>query len=356
VYQVQREKQLKSELERAKQEYMDVLGNGMKRAEELDSLFPSFGGEKTAQDSSFGVISYPMAAAAILTILGAGGTGYLTKKILDSKVEEAEETGRDIPKVKRIVFRTQQPNEAAPPLPAAEAGAVKAAFALMLDYVGGRTDYVGATDVAAAIKKAGTTADELLTKVATDAQDTVGFLKQHPQLVDSITGKLFNDNRLKKFVAQTAPGRAYAIHRVGKLVNRLSPPAVKAGQASGAGGGSGGVGGNPTASPKHVPLCKRVRLTPPWMKSSQELPIGTLAGKALGSLIKKEEPQPTGQDIAKDMVAQQHHEDTNRMLSKLKVPDTVQFEAQDPLAAKFLNANQRRIVRLVKQLAKEGTL
>ena len=358
LYQAKREKQLKEEVERAKQEYMGAL-SGQKQAEALEAIFPIFENEKQAAEgqSSFGVVSYPLAAAALLTMLGAGGTAYLTKKVLDAKVQEAEEQGRDIPKVKRIVFRTAPGGE---PLPQADQTAVKAAFALMLDYVSGKSVCTADEGVKTAMAEAGITADDLMKKVADDADDAMSFLKQHPQLMDNLTGSLFQHNAMKRFALQTSPGRAYAVHHIGGLVRKLSPqtpPVVKAGQASGAGGGSGGVGGNASPSPKRITVKKRVRMTLPWMKSAQDIPgVGALATKAVGTLMSKEKTEPTAEDIAISMMDQQRQQKATAALAGMKMPDTVRLEGADPQAQKYLSEHQKQIVKLVRELAKEGQL
>ena len=352
LYQVQREKQLRKELDLAKQEYMGALV-GRKSAAALDELF-GVQLEKTADDShsAFGAISYPMAAAALLSVLGTAGTGYLTKKILDAKLEEVEGVGKDIPKVKRIVFQSTPEADTTKHASVAEIKAIKATFALMLDYVGGGTDYVGDEAIKTAAVEAGTTADELMKRAATDAQDTVQFLHGHPGLTDKITGKLFADSRVKRFMAQNPIGRHFVANRAGKMVDKLGS-FNKLAQSAGAGGGSGAVGGNQSPAPAKLPIRKRIRMSPPWMKSGQDIGM-MVGGKAIQTLSGSGKSEP--EEIARAIADEQENRASEQRIAGMKEPGQIEIDAKGPDAEKYLNANQKRIVDVVKRLAAEGQL
>ena len=356
IYQQRREKQLKKDLELAKQEYMTALVHG-KSAEALDDLFPSFNAEKQADgDSSFGAISYPMAAAAILTILGAGGTGYLTKKILDAKLQESKEQGLDVPKVKRIVLQSAPSMDATKHASAEEVESVKAAFALIFDYVGGTRVVLDDPAFVKAAADAGVKPDDVAQKVADDAQDAMAFLRQHPGLMDAASGKLLAHNPIKRMLAHTGPGRAYAVRRVGDMVSKLNP-GVKAAQTAGAGGFGGSAGGNQSPTLKKQPLKKRVRLGMPWQKTSQDLQ--TLAAmspatKAVQAIVggNKENPEA----LAKALANEQERRESAERTQGLKEPGTVRIEARGSEAEKYLNEHQKNIVSVVRRLAAEGQI
>ena len=355
LYQRQREKQLRRELELAKQEYMSAL-TGQKAAAAVEELFPEFQSEKQAgSDSSFGVVSYPLAAAAILTILGAGGTGYLTKRILDAKLQERQEQGQDIPKVKRIVFQSQPTTDASKMASAEDVEVVKAAFALMFDHVGGTRDCLDDPQFQAAAKEAGTTGEELMAKVAADADDAMAFMRQHPKLVNAISGKLLAKNPVKRFLAQTAPGRAYAVRRIGQEVSKLSPPVEKLAQTAGAGGFGGSVGGNASPIPKKVKAKRRLRMRMPWQKSAQELPTTTMTNRVLKNLSGTSDHVDPA-ELASAVADEQEKRQKSKRLATMREPDSVRIEAEGPQAEKYLTEHQRAIVKVVRRLAAEGQL
>lgn len=64
-------------------------------------------------------------AALLLTLLGTGGTAYLTKKILDERSEAVSGNDIPMPKVKRIVFKGQGPARTKEELKAANANDIE---------------------------------------------------------------------------------------------------------------------------------------------------------------------------------------------------------------------------------------
>lgn len=106
-----RMKELKAEVEAAKQEYMGNLEGTSKTAQAFDAMLSSAadGNMKSAETkSAAALIDYPMTALALLGILGTGATAYVTKKILDERFNKVEQKGQDElkPSVKRIVIRS----------------------------------------------------------------------------------------------------------------------------------------------------------------------------------------------------------------------------------------------------------
>lgn len=354
LYQQQREKQLKRELEMAKQEYMSAL-TGSKTAASIESLFPDFSTEKTAsQDSSFGAISYPIAATAILAILGAGGTGYLTKKILDAKLQEAEEQGRDIPKIKRIVFQSSPSSDPSKHASAEDIEVIKAAFALIFDHVGGTRICLDDEQFKKAAAAAGITGEALMLKAASDADDVMAFLHQHPDLVNAASSRFLANKPVQQFMARTTPGRAYAVRRIGKMVEGLSDPQVKLAQTAGAGGFGGSVGGNASPIAKKQKSRRRLRMGMPWQKVSQELPTQLAAKKVLQSITGTPATDPN--EIASAVADEQERRVKDKRMSEMREPGTVQIEARGQAAEKYLTANQKKIVNVVKRLAAEGQI
>ena len=136
LYEMQRERRLKRQLDAAQREYMTVLGGGsVKGASAVGEMFSGDSEEKQADGETFGMLNYPMAALALMTILGSGATGYLTKKVLDEKLEQAHDQSMDIPKVKRIVFQTAPASDKA--ASADDCEAALGALMVTMDRIGG---------------------------------------------------------------------------------------------------------------------------------------------------------------------------------------------------------------------------
>ena len=63
-------------------------------------------GPKTAA-STFSYLDVPLGSLLLMTLLGTGATGYLTKKILDERYHAAHTEKYEPPKATRVVFRSQ---------------------------------------------------------------------------------------------------------------------------------------------------------------------------------------------------------------------------------------------------------
>lgn len=195
VYERRRIKSLKQELEAAQQHYMDSLVQG-KTAEYVEELFP-VSLEKSAQSRNFGLLDYPLAAMAIMSILGTGGTAYITKKLLDERFDDATKRERDIPQAKRIVFQSQpQPQAPKPMEPNPEEDekrsgyepgtqedidCVEAALGVMTDKLDTRTRVLEDAKVKSAMVKAGTSARRLF-KLANNADELIAYMRGSPEL------------------------------------------------------------------------------------------------------------------------------------------------------------------------------
>jgi hypothetical protein len=105
IMQQAREKALQKKVEAAKQEYLDMLSTG-KTAASFDAAFDIGLGDKQALFGIGGTVDTTLAVSALLAILGTGGVAYLTKKILDERAYNNATAGLEVPKIKRVVFRT----------------------------------------------------------------------------------------------------------------------------------------------------------------------------------------------------------------------------------------------------------
>lgn len=106
LYQARVRRELAKEEEQAQQEFVGVLG---KRAEDglVDRTAKSIGG-----------------LTGLVWLLGTGGVAWLTKALLDAKAKEQARAGLEVPRVRRVVFRTlppKKPEEEPAAVPGAQA-------------------------------------------------------------------------------------------------------------------------------------------------------------------------------------------------------------------------------------------
>lgn len=118
------------------------------RMEYMDMLRP-----KTAAQRSFNTLDYPLAAAMLSLMLGAGGTAYLTKRILDEYAQDTARQGKDpmAPQVRRIVFKTAEADSD----PEIVSEKVAALVGIYLDICSGKPSVLGDEKCAKALADAG---------------------------------------------------------------------------------------------------------------------------------------------------------------------------------------------------------
>jgi len=185
------EQKLQRKLENAQQEYLDLLTRGeqSKYAHCLDSLcgvIPNKVEKEAASPLDPGI-----AAFALLTILATGSAGWLGKRVLDAKLREAQEQGLELPKLKRVVFKTapaqltEGDEEEEEDKAAADINVLPAALGVMLDKVGNRTIVLNDNNVKKAMLKANVTIRGLF-KRATSGNSLFDFLEVNPELSSAI--------------------------------------------------------------------------------------------------------------------------------------------------------------------------
>ena len=325
LYEAQRERRLKQELDASKQDYMSLLsGQDVKGASLIDEAFTFETGEKQAD--TFGVLNYPLAAAAVLTLLGSGATGYLTKKILDEKLRAAQEQSLDTPKVKRIVFRSETEPDVSKHASAEDRGTVLAGLMIMMDRVGGVNRFTTCPEVKAALDRAGMTADELVKK-ADDFDVLTQHLQANPDLRKSVLGvanTYMTKNPMMRGINRIglniAPFRHAAERKLYGTLDKLRYN-VQPGSFSG-------------------------------FKTSQDAAsIGmTLLGKNIsGTSIKPEE-------LTNIIAKAQEDAKQKELMQGTKEHDNVEIVSKGREATRYLTANQKKIQAVVKRLAAEGQL
>ena len=120
LYEKMEQKRLKKQIAAAQKEYLGLLdGSGVKNAEAVNRLFligdPMFYGDATLEKeagifrslfNAVGNQSKNMTATLLASYILAGlGAGYITKRVLEQKFDQADED-EEPPKVNRILFRT----------------------------------------------------------------------------------------------------------------------------------------------------------------------------------------------------------------------------------------------------------
>lgn len=353
LYEVQRERRLKAELEAAQNEYMDLLGGKkVKGASIVEDMFWDDDGDEKQADSAFGMLNYPMAAIALMTILGSGATGYLTKQVLDQKLKDTQDQGKDIPKVKRIVFQTA-PAQDPQKLASAEDGeAVLGSLMLMMDKVGGTERFVGDPEVKAAADKAGITKQALLDQTQ-NINQAWGMLLGQPELRKALyrvgvdyTSK--GPGRFFKQVALSTPmGMRHADQKAMGWLQQLRQRGLS----------SKAHYGTLLSEEGRRPIHPMTNINAPMPKLAQDLsPLVTAGAGFLGTGVAKEllADKMTPEQLAQLIVSAQDDVKHQRLLKDTKVPDTIQIHAKDPNAAQFLGHNAAKIQAITRRLAAEG--
>lgn len=329
----QREKRMRSEMEAARQEYLDMLSGGaVKGASVVEDIFGGFEpeGEKQAGDT-FGMLNYPLAAMAILTILGTGTTGYLTKRVLDEQFQATSKATKDIPKVKRIVFRSAPETDPSKMASAEECGVHAAGLLVMMDKVSGQYRATSMPYVKEALDKAGLTA-EALVKQADDYDMLSETLSSNPDLAQALKRVYIDQtttNPFARFFKRTVaamPG--FKQHGTSKLVAMIQ-------------------GMRPGSAPAGAPQAKVAGVLPAINGLS-----GALIGGAVGTGM-------TGDRISKDELAamiEAAQQKAQAQAQEKPEPDSVRVQATDPAAAAYVSKNSVKIKGILRRLAAEGQI
>jgi len=333
IYQDRRERELQGDLEAARQEYLDALTGG-KTAEAVDQLLGLDGFSKEAGIT--GMLNVPLASFAIMTILGAGGAGYITKRILDEKLRETQEKGVDIPRVERIVFRSQpqlaegvpiSSDEEEKEVSAEDITMIKAAVCVMVDALDAEPRILNTPYVKDACAKAGLDKESLL-KAAQDVDSLVQYLQQlretNPELQRMIVrAGMENHPTLKHFRwATNIPGVTnWAYNRAG--TRAMNNPA--------------------TFAEKLLPRI--------FGGAPEKVAAFPLLSSIVGSSIAENAGRD---DTAERVVALQ--EAKSRQKQPKEEAETIDILGDDPAAEEYVDENRERIIALLEQLVRQGKL
>jgi len=175
LFEIRRMRELEKQLESSQQEYLDKLDTASSEVKSagLAELFGDREGEP-----SFNKLDYPIGLAVLATLLGAGGSAWLTKRFLDQSDDTEVDPGfkpRKPIKVKRIVFRTAKDGEKEASAKEVDPEVLSAAVGVYLDICSGIPALASDEKVAAELKKINMTAGDLY-KTAGDSEEFDKFM------------------------------------------------------------------------------------------------------------------------------------------------------------------------------------
>lgn len=203
AYRTSVQRQLKAEEEAARTELMDAMTSRPQKVAEskwLSSFNISL--DKSAQlreKSTFGYLDGPMAVAALLTLLGSGGTAYITKKILDNKLKEQQEETYKPPKVQKIVFKSAASLEdGEEQASAADLEGVQGALFLTMDKMSGHEALRHDPEVVKYAEAAETSLDDLYKLAQEQPNMLVSLLSKNPELRKSLQAAYMKEHPFLK--------------------------------------------------------------------------------------------------------------------------------------------------------------
>jgi hypothetical protein len=348
LYELQRARRLQQDLDAAKKEYMDLLsGNAVKGASCIENAFGwQVPGDEKQAGSTFGLVNYPLAAMALLSVLGAGATGYITKRILDEKFRAVQDKSLDIPKVKRIVFRSAPATDQDPEKVASveDSEAIMGGLMVMMDRVSGTDRFTGSPELQPVLEKIGMT-KEALVKEAGDWDTLYNHLEQAPDLRKALYGLYtrYTSNPVTGFfkrLALNVPAvQRKADQRLYSMLDTMRNQMPRGGM-------------------KWQPAVPQTGMQPKVAQDATITPSPLVAlasglfGRTVGQGLTDNERTP--EEMAQLIVAAQEQAANRRRMQGTKVRDDVKVDGADPKAKTYVIKNRAAIQALVKRLAAEG--
>lgn len=322
------------------------------REEVLDQLMSS--GEKTADAQEvFSPVDKAMGFATLLTLLGAGTTGYLTKKVLDAKFRATDREKYEPPEVQKVIFRsepleaeTDEEKEAsADELDAVRTLVVLHAVKAANDYSVFEEDAVKEAMAADGLDKealvgmtsnpiVAATMAQLLENEATREAIQKAYMRNHPSL------KYFQ-------WAVGAPGAGRVVdYFTDRKMNKMFPPPVDLDQLSVA-----EAAGLP--KPTMLQSLSYEMRNNPTLKNINEGRFSELFGKSafisgsgianslVGSLVAENVDEEQGEAAAAET---ESAPDIDEMVSNIAL------SAEDDAAREYLQENEERIREILRQV------
>ena len=388
VFAMQREKELKKKLSDVQQEYAMQLTGERKAGEFIDALCGM-----PKQADAAGLIKLPLVVGGLVYALGAGSAAYVTKKILDEKFREAASAGRDLPRVRRIVFKTvsqpvaekadlaeqQVENENA--LAAAEKAAgtegveigpdtLLCLLAITDDHLTGTCRNTGTPLVKAAAAGMGLDLTKLALQFKPEDLASFSGMMEDPryapmihQLVGGQGGLIDNYMRNRPVMRWFAPlvrRLPFAQHYVMRKGRNMMMDMARQMQG-------------PQRSPTPTPAPTMPAGAPPMYAQSPRLPPssafglpkqayisvstpGILAGMVGRRLVSGAEPEMAEQLLEAEEKVEKAKHNTALRRDPDMVVNAIRLEAKDPNAKLYLRKNKKRVQELLHEIAEHGQL
>ena len=347
------EQKLQRKLENAQQEYLDLLTRGeqSKYAHCLDSLcgvIPNKVEKEAASPLDPGI-----AAFALLTILATGSAGWLGKRVLDAKLREAQEQGLELPKLKRVVFKTapaqltEGDEEEEEDKAAADINVLPAALGVMLDKVGNRTIVLNDNNVKKAMLKANVTIRGLF-KRATSGNSLFDFLEVNPELSSAIKQAMIKTHPFMPKTPGTTPepetmpytpgttpeptpmqSTPASTFNIQKLLKSLQAPETS----------SDTWFKNLKSQQENIPKAPLPQLSP--KAASLAGIISSITGSTIAKSIADKKPAP-------EVIQKKEPEPINI--------ESIKLIAKDPEAQAYLDAHKELILNVLRKLRSQGKI
>ena len=325
VYDKRREKELEGELTTAKQEYLNQLG--------------SASGVKEAQDKSFSTMDYPLGLAALMFLMGTGGTAWMTKKFLDEYNKTPANTFKPVqrPHVDRILFQTEgaangESKQASAPDDSREC--FDAALGVYLDMCSGSADVLGDPKCASVMAKADM--EEMYKMANEDFDNLMMFLRTNPELAKTVRNVSMDQHPILKYFKWAAglPG-----------LNRFADMKVRE-----------GLNANFGPEAQIMNQVKRSAMLPIMLGNTVAGSAGGLAASMLNTAKAESDKSQQDQDqaVAQAEPSQETKEERDARINAMIA--NIQVGAGDPDAAEFVQENGDKLRNILIMLAEEGKI
>lgn len=329
AYQRSVQRKLKEQERAARQEMLNAM---LAKSGSVLSAFDLPMDKEAREKSRFSYLDAPFAVAALMTLLGSGGTAYITKKVLDSKLEEQQKAFKP-PKVQRIVFKSATaagPDEvqATPD----DLECVQASVAVAMDMLDTERKLASCPDVKAELDTAGQTMDQLYKWAQQDVDPLIAYLQSNPKLRRALQRAWMEQHPVLRHFKGVVdlPGISHIADK--KLYGKTNELGNQ-------------IGGLSRQTLKRIVDAFGVRSTQA-KTAGFVLPsfVGSvLAEKAVSSIAgSKPATEPAEEELSKENVQE--------------ILRNIQLSATDPKAAAYLEANQEKIRALLGRMAMRGTI
>lgn len=291
-----------------------------------------------------GLLNVPMAAAAIFGLLGSASAAYVTKKILDQKLKETESAGLDIPKVRRIIFKTQGSPETEEPevSKTADNEVIMAMIGIYTDEITGNGKIMESPEVKAAMAKAAMPMQGLAdgrtglrpVKPGADVDALYAKLRGDPEMTKAIMKAYMSQHPVARnfsWALNMPTVRRYGENKMFEAMDKVFRPKMRA--------------------PVNMPPDFKAAAMP---VTTPALVAGMVGGQLLGADNSRE-------DLVKAVVeAQKKMDELKAQENEQAHPEhrvsEIKVEAKGGKAGDYLKHNKQKVMTILKAMAEKGQI